>query len=64
MISFLIFLILIHNKQIFLAKCIQNNTYSMVPIKRTIFLPTVTVLKNTVRLIGIIEYGINDTYRK
>ena len=31
-------------------------TYSMVPIKRTVFLPTLTVLKNTVRLIGTIEY--------
>ena len=29
----------------------------MVPIKRTVFLPTVTVLKNTVRLIGTIEYA-------
>ena len=29
--------------------------YSMVPFKRTVFLPTVTVLKNTVRLIGTIE---------
>ena len=28
----------------------------MAPIKRTVFLPTVTVLKNTVRLIGNIEY--------
>ena len=33
-------------------------TYSMVPIKRTVFLPTVTVLKNTVRLIGTIEYDV------
>ena len=30
--------------------------YSMVPIKRTVFLCTVTVHKNTVRLIGNIEY--------
>ena len=30
--------------------------YSMVSIKRTVFLPTVTVLKNMVRLIGTIEY--------
>ena len=28
----------------------------MVSIKRTVFLPTVTVLKNTVRLIGTTEY--------
>ena len=28
----------------------------MVPIKHTAFLPTVTVLKNTVHLIGTIEY--------
>ena len=31
-------------------------TYSMVPIKRTVFLPTVTVLKNMVRLLETIEY--------
>jgi hypothetical protein len=31
--------------------------YSMFPIKRTVFLCTATVLKNTVRLIGNIEYG-------
>ena len=30
--------------------------YSMFPIKRTVFLCTATVLKNTVRLIGNIEY--------
>ena len=28
----------------------------MVPIKRTVFILTVTVLKNTVHLIGTIEY--------
>ena len=32
-------------------------SYSMFPIKRTVFLCTATVLKNTVRLIGNIEYG-------
>ena len=33
----------------------ELRNYSMVPIKRTVFLPTVTVLKNTVRLTGTIE---------
>ena len=33
----------------------KNDTYSMFPIKRTVFLCTATVLKNTVRLIGNIE---------
>ena len=36
--------------------------YSMVPIKRTVFLPTVTVLKNTVHLIGTIEYVLHTFY--
>ena len=31
----------------------------MVPIKHTVFLPTVIVLKNTVHLIGTIEYCPN-----
>ena len=34
---------------------IQLLTYSMFPIKCTVFFSTVTVLKNTVRLIGNIE---------
>ena len=33
----------------------QNKTYSIVPIKHTVFFRTVTVGKNTVRLIGTIE---------
>ena len=33
------------------------HTYSMVPIKRTVFLLTVYGMKNTVRLIGTLEYG-------
>ena len=33
-----------------------RQTYSMFPIKRTVFFTTVTLLKNTVRLIGNIEY--------
>ena len=32
------------------------SSYSIVPIKRTVFFSTVTVGKNTVRLIGTIEY--------
>ena len=39
--------------------------YSMFPIKRTVFLCTVTLLKNTVHLIGDIEYmGVNWQFRK
>ena len=34
---------------------LSNLGYSMFPIKRTVFLCTATVLKNTVRLIGNIE---------
>ena len=33
----------------------QQTTYSMFPIKRTVFFTSVTVHKNTVRLIGNIE---------
>ena len=32
----------------------------MVPIKRTVFLLTVYGMKNTVRLIGTLEYGCQD----
>jgi hypothetical protein len=35
------------------------NKYSIVPIKRTVFLLTVYGMKNTVRLIGTLEYNPN-----
>ena len=35
--------------------CIYVHTYSMVPIKRNVFLLTVYGMKNTVRLIGTLE---------
>ena len=35
---------------------IKTSKYSMFPIKRTVFFTTVSVHKNTVRLIGNIEY--------
>ena len=38
------------------ARSYFSPAYSMFPIKRTVFLCTVTVHKNTVRLIGNIEY--------
>ena len=34
----------------------KQDLYSMFPIKRTVYLCTVTLVKNTVRLIGNIEY--------
>jgi hypothetical protein len=37
------------------AKIFYLSTYSMFPIKRTVFFSSVTVVKNTVRLIGNIE---------
>ena len=36
-----------------------NETYSNVPIKRTVFFIPYIVSKNTVRLIGTIEYALN-----
>ena len=42
-----------HNKNL-----VFLNSYSMFPIKCTVFFSTVTVGKNTVRLIGTIEYHI------
>ena len=34
----------------------HKDPYSMFPIKRTVFFTSVTIHKNTVRLIGNIEY--------
>ena len=39
-----------------LTEPVDFGRYSMFPIKRTVFLCTVTLVKNTVRLIGNIEY--------
>ena len=36
----------------------------MFPIKRTVFFTTVTLLKNTVRLMGNIEYGLSISVSK
>ena len=36
-------------------KALPERIYSIVPIKHTVFFSTVTVSKNTVRLIGTIE---------
>ena len=41
-----------------LLKKALNMCYSMFPIKRTVFLCTIRVVKNTVRLIGNIEYEV------
>ena len=52
-------IILLHNHEVF-WKPIKTSfaTYSMFPIKRTVFFSSVTLVKNTVRLIGNIEYSL------
>ena len=47
-----------------LAKSFYYVNYSMFPIKRTVFFTTVTLLKNTVRLMGNIEYGLSISVSK
>ena len=42
-----------------LAESFYYVNYSMFPIKRTVFFTTVTLLKNMVRLMGNIVYGLS-----
>ena len=42
---------------------LEDSYYSVFPIKRTVFFTSVAVHKNTVRLIGNIEYWPESTYQ-